>query len=401
MVAFYNAADQELYKDYQFVPQEKYRTGFTAPTTEEEKVTETFGIPNTNAFTNSGGGGGYYPGSPNELVQNYNSIVDARQNRLNNPSDTFLGFNTMKDQEQTMMGKVQSFLTPQSAQSILEDGYREPRFQPGIIGTIMGKLDNYRNLPQVDQAFIAKNMGYTGPTVFGDNNSGLGKDPFGLNTRSMFGNYAERVGVEAEKLGDALSATGAIGGKSAYQGATFNPATGKFEADDDNEASIAAAMKANQMTKMVRQKYGFYTKQNQDYADIINKKAELQGIQDTKVAQNFALSNPNYGDAGANINPGSGGGSGYDPQADYSGSDKRSQDNRSSDLGFSDIRLKENVELIGKSPSNINIYKFNYKDSPTTYQGAMAHEVLWASQKHNNGYLMVDYNKIDVNFKKI
>ena len=52
---FYNAADQELYKDYQFVPQEKYRTGFTAPTTEEEKVTETFGIPNTNAFTNSGG----------------------------------------------------------------------------------------------------------------------------------------------------------------------------------------------------------------------------------------------------------------------------------------------------------------------------------------------------------
>ena len=51
---FYNAADQELYKDYQFVPQEKYRTGFTAPTTEEEKVTETFGIPATNAFTNSG-----------------------------------------------------------------------------------------------------------------------------------------------------------------------------------------------------------------------------------------------------------------------------------------------------------------------------------------------------------
>jgi len=52
--SFYNAADQELYKDYQFVPQEKYRTGFTAPTTEEE-ITETFGIPNTNAFTNSGG----------------------------------------------------------------------------------------------------------------------------------------------------------------------------------------------------------------------------------------------------------------------------------------------------------------------------------------------------------
>ena len=69
-------------------------------------------------------------------------------------------------------------------------------------------------------------------------------------------------------------------------------------------------------------------------------------------------------------------------------------------LGFSDIRLKENVELIGKSPSNINIYKFNYKNNPTTYQGAMAHEVPWASVKHSNGYMMVDYNKIDVNFKK-
>jgi len=70
-------------------------------------------------------------------------------------------------------------------------------------------------------------------------------------------------------------------------------------------------------------------------------------------------------------------------------------------LGFSDIRLKENIELIGKSPSNINIYKFNYKDNPTTYQGAMAHEVSWASFKHPSGYMMVDYNKIDVEFKKI
>jgi len=69
-------------------------------------------------------------------------------------------------------------------------------------------------------------------------------------------------------------------------------------------------------------------------------------------------------------------------------------------LGFSDIRLKENVELIGKSPSNINIYKFNYKDNPTTYQGVMAHEVPWANVKHDNGYMMVDYNKVDVEFKQ-
>jgi hypothetical protein len=69
-------------------------------------------------------------------------------------------------------------------------------------------------------------------------------------------------------------------------------------------------------------------------------------------------------------------------------------------LGFSDIRLKENIDLIGKSPSNINIYKFNYKDNPTTYQGVMAHEVPWANVKHDNGYMMVDYNKVDVEFKQ-
>lgn len=93
------------------------------------------------------------------------------------------------------------------------------------------------------------------------------------------------------------------------------------------------------------------------------------------------------------------GNTGGDGYGDKSG--QRSEDNRSSDLGFSDIRLKENVELIGKSPSNINIYKFNYKDNPTTYQGTMAHEVPWASVKHSNGYMMVDYNQIDVEFKKI
>ena len=68
---------------------------------------------------------------------------------------------------------------------------------------------------------------------------------------------------------------------------------------------------------------------------------------------------------------------------------------------FSDIRLKTNIEFIGKSPSNINIYKFNYIGSPITYTGVMAHEVPWASEKHSNGYLMVDYNKIDVDFRRL
>ena len=70
-------------------------------------------------------------------------------------------------------------------------------------------------------------------------------------------------------------------------------------------------------------------------------------------------------------------------------------------LGFSDIRLKDNIELVGKSKSDINIYNFTYLNDLTVYQGVMAHEVPWASVKHDSGYLMVDYNKVDVDFKSI
>ena len=59
MVAFYNKGDQNIYKDFQYVPQERYRTGFTAPVQGggQDASTPSFGIPNTNAFTNSGGNG--------------------------------------------------------------------------------------------------------------------------------------------------------------------------------------------------------------------------------------------------------------------------------------------------------------------------------------------------------
>ncbi len=84
----------------------------------------------------------------------------------------------------------------------------------------------------------------------------------------------------------------------------------------------------------------------------------------------------------------------------YGGTGRASREARSSDLGFSDIRLKDNIKLVGKSPSNINIYNFTYLNDPKVYQGVMAQEVPWASVKHKSGYLMVDYSKVDVKFKR-
>jgi len=67
----------------------------------------------------------------------------------------------------------------------------------------------------------------------------------------------------------------------------------------------------------------------------------------------------------------------------------------------SDIRLKNDIKLVGKSPSGIKIYNFKYKGDDKKYQGVMAHQVPHASIVNDEGYLMVDYNKLDVEFKEI
>jgi len=70
-------------------------------------------------------------------------------------------------------------------------------------------------------------------------------------------------------------------------------------------------------------------------------------------------------------------------------------------MALSDMRLKEDINLIGKSPSGINIYTFKYKGNDKKYQGVMAHQVPHVSSVNDDGYLMVDYNKLDVQFKEV
>ena len=70
----------------------------------------------------------------------------------------------------------------------------------------------------------------------------------------------------------------------------------------------------------------------------------------------------------------------------------------------SDVTLKENIELVGKSKSGINIYEFDYinkKYGNGRYRGVMAQEVPSASFVGPEGTLMVNYSKIDVNFEEL
>ena len=292
--SFYSQADQNIYNQgYSFIPQEQFRSGAFNIPTDDDNTGGVTTLP-VNSFIGGGGGGGAaFTGTTGGLTTNFMDTITDRQNRLNNPSDKFFGFDTMRDQqltgadagfydtipqERTFAGNIQDFLTPQSADDIISGGY-EPRMKLGILANLVP--DRFGTLPRGDQAFIARNMGYTGPTVFGQDQSGLSKDPFGLNTRSGFGNYAERVGVEAEKLGDALSATGSIGGKKDFQGATFNTATGKFESDTLSPSALAAL---NQRTNMVRAKFNFYTEQTKQRDADRAAAAEAQAAAERKFA---------------------------------------------------------------------------------------------------------------------
>ena len=71
----------------------------------------------------------------------------------------------------------------------------------------------------------------------------------------------------------------------------------------------------------------------------------------------------------------------------------------------SDIRLKENLVMVGQSLSGLNIYEWNYIWGSSRYRGVIAQEVLKivpeAVKIMQNGFLAVYYDLIDVNMEKL
>ena len=72
-------------------------------------------------------------------------------------------------------------------------------------------------------------------------------------------------------------------------------------------------------------------------------------------------------------------------------------------IAASDRRLKANIDYIGDSPSGIKIYEFNYLNNDTRYSGVIANELADSHpnvvSKDKDGYYMVDYSQIDVDFE--
>jgi len=92
MAAFYNQADQDIYKTNKFMPQSRFLLDAPKPVVEEEKVTESFGIPQTQAFTNSGEGGGGNNFNNQGNLGNYENI-DFNKRYTYNPQENMTDAN--------------------------------------------------------------------------------------------------------------------------------------------------------------------------------------------------------------------------------------------------------------------------------------------------------------------
>jgi len=211
-----------------------------------------------------------------------------------------LGPNYIPAEKPTLSRKIQDAIygilpggKPQTAEMILNEGYNNPYGVggPGILGAILGKFDNYHNLSRADQAFIAANMGYTGPTVFGENTTGNYKDPFGINVRSARGNYGAYVDKKASSLEDAL-----------------DRARNKYDTEEEFLA----------MTKMMRNKLNFYRQKQKEYADTIAEAAKIQAEKDKDIVNKINVtsddvaSTTTQGGGGGIADPGYGPGGGLD-----------------------------------------------------------------------------------------
>ena len=209
-----------------------------------------------NQFIPQGGGGGNMMmgglGSP-QMIGNFNQAIAQRQNRLNNPNQAtqFLQNLGLPQQDSVQQMMARGMLGKKDQRMILPFGLT------GILSSVLP--DNYFDKMTLgDQILTQSYMGFTDP------NTGMAnKDPFGINVRSALGNYSEYANKQVDKLGSMLS--GRLADK---YGATWDEELGMYTG--------ANAKKANDMTKMLREKYGFYGKVKNKKQDIVSDLGLIQ-----------------------------------------------------------------------------------------------------------------------------
>jgi hypothetical protein len=253
MKAYQSFTDQEIANAIKEAGYE-LPTSSTPPDSSTPSVGDNLGITNNDrsvalpigSVTGSG------------LVGDYMAATQDRQNRLTNPNKVQSFINNFTGGGQADIGEM------------IRTGQVDTRKTSGIplgIGSLLSQIlpDKYYDMSLADQVFTQSQMGYTGPTVFGENRTGNYKDPFGLNVRSAFGNYAEAVGKNFDQLRGTLTKD--------REGVTFNEETGLFEGVN--------ADAVNKQTEMIRNKYNF-RKQQLGVKNVLDSQIKSAGAQREK-----------------------------------------------------------------------------------------------------------------------
>ena len=270
--SFYGAADRAIYDAGNFfIPQEKFRGSFTMQTPPATATGGAAAATGINTVLNQGGGGGgaAFTGGISDLTGDFQKTVDDRQANLaallgqtdvtGADAGEYLAAGMEIPQGFTLGQKIQNFAydnipfinRPQTAEQILAEGYQQGSTLPGLSG-FLNSISRFNQLPRGDQAFIARNTGYRGPTVFGENTGGGSKDPFGLNVESGFGNYAEAVEREFDRVNDYFNSDKFANKYGADTKLELDEETGLYSFVGKNAA------RANQMNKMNLARYNFY-----------------------------------------------------------------------------------------------------------------------------------------------
>ena len=162
---FYNQGDQDIYNSGQhFVPQEKYRLGYTPPAAPEVISPVPGGITNTNAFNNSGSGFSVYNPDPNSIVnRNYDPYryEEATDENFTRPEPTgankFLGSLT-----NLIPGKgIGEFLTsymPPNRRKILENELGVEGIMVNDIGQIVQGGGDYNTADNIMAGYNASKI---------------------------------------------------------------------------------------------------------------------------------------------------------------------------------------------------------------------------------------------------
>ena len=395
--SFYSKADQDIYnRGFSFIPREEFRGGAfafpTAPTTTTGGDAAATGI-NTVLNQGGGGGGAAFTGGIGDLTTAFQKAVDDRQARfaeynmpfregkvmypgqtgdsitmerlapIGAPKDFYEG--SIEGIPQIIKGAPGIFEprtpiggaitqrlnravqritgTPQTAEQIMEEGYN-PQTKLGFIANLLP--DKFGTLPRPDQAFIQKNMGYTGPTVFGENTSGGNKDPFGLNVRSGFGNYAEAVEREFNRVNDYFNSDKFADKYGADTKLELDEETGLYSFVGKNAA------RANQMNRMNLARYNYYNEKvkerdafrAQEKARIEADKARTRQIQQQLDAGTFGRDDPPDRDRG-NVTEASAAKTSKVGGGGYTKSDSARESRRGGQYGFMGGGLVDLVDI--------------------------------------------------------